>query len=66
MQGIEVPIKDVCENLDHRKSKTHKRRYMPEELNQRPGEISNYRRLQTIHRHHPLELCLSHLNHNSK
>lgn len=48
MQGIEVPIKDVCANLEDHESEAHNRRYMPQELNRRRGEINNCRRPQII------------------
>jgi hypothetical protein len=40
MQGIEVPIKDVCLSI-LLKSETHNCRYMRDEHNRKAGEINN-------------------------
>lgn len=42
MQGIEVPIKDVCLDLDRSRIEAYNCRYMREERNQKPGGINNY------------------------
>jgi hypothetical protein len=51
MQGIEVPIKDVCLDLDDYANEAHYYRYMREGRNQKLDETNNYRPHQTIHRH---------------
>jgi hypothetical protein len=51
MQGIEVPIKDVCLDVDDRGIEAHYSRYMWEGRNQKLDETNNYPRHQTMHRH---------------
>jgi hypothetical protein len=51
MQGIEVPIKDVCLDVDDYGIEAHSCRYMREGRNQKLDETNNCRRHQTIHRH---------------
>ena len=51
MQGIEVPIKDVCLDVDDHGIEAHSCRYMWEGRNQKLDETNNYRRHQTMHRH---------------
>jgi hypothetical protein len=49
MQGIEVPIKDVCLNLEYDRREAHQCRYMREGRNQKPGGTNNYQLPRTIH-----------------
>jgi hypothetical protein len=66
MQGIEVPIKDVCLDLYNWRSEAHNCRYMPDGLRQKAGEINNYQP-QTIQRHPRWsERSSRHLHHSSK
>jgi hypothetical protein len=45
MQGIEVPIKDVCSHIGFSRPKTYIRRSMREGHNQKQGETNNYPQL---------------------
>ena len=42
MQGLEVPIKDVCRNPCHMILEAHDARFTLEGHSQNPGAISNY------------------------
>jgi len=67
MQGIEVPIKDVCPDIIKiQRSQAHNSRYMPGGRHQKADGINNYQP-QTIHRRPRwLERFSHHLPHNSK
>jgi AP2-associated kinase len=57
MQRLEVPIKDVCQNLSSTKLKAHYGRFTPEEHSQNPDAISNYHlQNQVLHHRRSLEL----------